>query len=81
MTHSATKVIALLSAFAGRACLAGAIAIAALTQPLAPANAASAEERTPAGASLDFNEEDGTLYIVGRDQSGRDGGLSAQGAW
>jgi hypothetical protein len=63
MTDTATKVIALLSTFAGRACLAAAIAIVALTQPLAPANAASAEERTPAGASLDFNEEDGTLYI------------------
>jgi hypothetical protein len=63
MTDTATKVITLLSTFGGRACLAAAIAIAALTQPLAPANAASAEERTPAGASLDFNEEDGTLYI------------------
>ena len=63
MTDTATKIIALVSTFAGRACLAAAIAIAALTQPLAPANAASAEERTPAGAALDFNEEDGTLYI------------------
>jgi hypothetical protein len=61
MTDTAIKVIALLSTFAGRAGLAAAVAIAALT--LAPANAAPAEERTPAGASLDFNEEDGTLYI------------------
>jgi membrane-bound ClpP family serine protease len=63
MTDMAIKVIALLSTFAGRACLAAAVAIAALTPPLAPANAAPAEERTPAGASLHFNEEDSTLYI------------------
>src|SRR5262245_45485491 len=63
MTDTATKVITLLSAFAGRACLAAAVAIAALTQPLAPANAAPAEEQAPARASLDFNEEDATLYI------------------
>jgi hypothetical protein len=63
MTDMAIKVFALLSTFAGRACLAAAVAIAALTPPLAPANAAPAEERTPAGASLHFNEEDSTLYI------------------
>src|SRR5260221_11513394 len=63
MTDMAIKVIALLSPFAGRACLAAAVSIAALTPPLAPANAAPAEERTPAGASLPFNEEDSTLYI------------------
>jgi len=63
MTDMAIKVIALLSTFAGRACLAAAVAIAALTPPLAPADASPAEERTPAGASLHFNEEDSTLYI------------------
>jgi hypothetical protein len=46
-----------------RACLAAAVALAALAPPLAPANAASAEAPAPAGASLDFNEEDATLYI------------------
>jgi len=35
MTGTAIKVIALLSTFAGRACLAAAVAIAALTPPLA----------------------------------------------
>jgi hypothetical protein len=49
-------VIARLSTFAGRACLVAAIAVAALTPSLAPANAAPAEERALAGASLDFNE-------------------------
>jgi hypothetical protein len=51
-------------AFASRACLAAAVAVAvaALTLPVALANAARAEE-TPAGASLDFNKKDGTLYI------------------
>jgi hypothetical protein len=41
---------------AGRACLALAVAVAALTLPLEPANAAPAEEQSPTGASLDFNE-------------------------
>ena len=58
-----SRAIARLSTFAGRACLAGAVAVAALTPPLAPASAAPAEEQAPAGASLDFNEEDATLYI------------------
>ena len=80
MTDMATKVIALLSTFAGRARLAAAVAIAALTQLLAPANAAPAEARAPAGASLDFNEEDGTLYIDWSDRSWRNGGRSARGA-
>jgi hypothetical protein len=56
-------VVAWLSTFARRACLAAAVALAALAPPLAPANAASAEEQAAASASLDFNEEDATLYI------------------
>ena len=67
MTDAAIKVIALLSTFAGRACLAAAVAIAALTPPLAPANATPAEERTPAGASLHFNEA--RSISIGRHQS------------
>jgi hypothetical protein len=38
MTDTAIKVIALLSTFAGRACLAAAVAIAALTPPVLPEN-------------------------------------------
>jgi hypothetical protein len=48
--------------FAGGACLAAAIAVAVLTLLLASANAAPSEDQ-PAGASLEFNNEDGTLYI------------------
>jgi Clp protease len=44
--------------FAGGVCLAAAVAVAVLTLLLASANAAP-----PAGASLEFNKEDGTLYI------------------
>src|SRR5215470_5780927 len=47
----------------GGACLATAIAVAVLTLLLASANAAPGEERPVAGASLEFNKEDGTLYI------------------
>jgi hypothetical protein len=49
--------------FAGGACLAAAVAIATLTLLLASANAAPGEERPVAGSSLEFNKEDGTLYI------------------
>jgi hypothetical protein len=49
--------------FAGRACLAAAVAVAVLTLLLASANAAPGEERPVSSASLEFNEEDGTLYI------------------
>src|SRR5438034_2333446 len=50
------------TAFAGCACLAAAVAIAALT-PLVPANAAPGKEQAAANASLDFNKKNGTLYI------------------
>src|SRR5215475_8654936 len=49
--------------FAGGACLAAAVAVAVLTLLLASANAAAGEERPVAGASLEFDKEDGTLYI------------------
>src|SRR5262245_41536266 len=49
--------------FAGSACLAAAVAVAMLTLLLASANAAPGEERPVAGSSLEFNKEDGTLYI------------------
>ncbi len=49
--------------FAGGACLAAAVAVAVLTLLLAPANAALGEEQPAAGASLEFNKENGTLYI------------------
>src|SRR6266487_2976713 len=49
--------------FAGGACLAAAVAVAMLTLLLASANAAPGEERPVAGSSLEFNNEDGTLYI------------------
>jgi len=49
--------------FAGGAYLAAAVAVAVLTLLLASANAAPGEERPVASASLEFNEEDGTLYI------------------
>src|SRR5262245_66327810 len=42
---------------------AAAVAVAVLTLLLASANAAAGEERPVAGASLEFNKEDGTLYI------------------
>src|SRR5437868_2078526 len=48
--------------FAGGAYLAAAAAIAVLTL-LASANAAPSEEQAAAGASVEFNKEDGTLYI------------------
>jgi hypothetical protein len=53
--------MARLFTFAGRACLAAVVAIGALTLPVAAANAASDEEK--ASASLDFNENDGSLNI------------------
>src|SRR5215831_11257247 len=49
--------------FAGSACLAAAVAVAVLTLLVASANAAPGEERPVAGTSLEFNKEDGTLYI------------------
>jgi len=49
--------------FADCACLAAAVAVAMLTLLLASANAAPGEERPVAGSSLEFNKEDGTLYI------------------
>ena len=49
--------------FARVACLAAAVAVAVLTLLLASANAAPSEEQPAAGASLEFNKEDGTLYI------------------
>jgi hypothetical protein len=50
--------------FTGGACLAAAVAVAVLTLLLASANAAPGEQRRPvAGGSLEFNKEDGTLYI------------------
>jgi hypothetical protein len=54
--------------FAGGACLAAAVAVAMLTLLLASANAAPSEEQSAAGISLEFNREDGALYI---DLSGR----------
>jgi ATP-dependent protease ClpP protease subunit len=48
---------------AGGACLVAAVAVVVLTLLLASANAAPGEERPVAGASLEFNKEDGTLYI------------------
>ena len=49
---------------AGGACLAAAIAVSVLTLVLlASANAAPSEEQPAAGVSLEFNKEDGTLYI------------------
>jgi ATP-dependent protease ClpP protease subunit len=49
--------------FAGGAYLAAAAAIAVLTLLLASANAAPDEEQPAAGMSLEFNKEDGTLYV------------------
>jgi hypothetical protein len=49
--------------FANGAYLAAVAAIAVLTLLLAPANAARSEEQPAAGASVEFNKEDGTLYI------------------
>jgi hypothetical protein len=49
--------------FAGGACLVAAVAVVVLTLLLTSANAASGDERPVAGASLEFNKEDGTLYI------------------
>src|SRR5262249_25817185 len=48
---------------AGGACLAAAVAVVVRTLLLASANAAPGEERPAAGASLELNKEDGTLYI------------------
>ena len=50
-------------AFAGVVCLAAAVAVVALALPFVLSNAAPADERPPAGVSLDFDEKDGTLYI------------------
>jgi hypothetical protein len=49
--------------FAGGACLAAVVAVALLTLLLASANAAPGEEQSAAGISLEFNREDGALYI------------------
>src|SRR5262245_15497399 len=50
--------------FAGGACLATAVAVSVLTLLLlASANAAPSEGQPAAGVSLEFNKEDGTLYI------------------
>ena len=59
------QVIARPSTFAGRACLAAAVTVAALTLPLAPANAALGKEQGATNASHDFNKKDGapSLYI------------------
>jgi hypothetical protein len=56
-------VISRFFAFAGGACLAAAVAVVALALPFVLSNAAPAEEQSPAGVSLDFDEKDGTLYI------------------
>jgi ATP-dependent protease ClpP protease subunit len=48
----------------GGACLAAAVAVAVVTLLLlASANAAPSEEQSAAGISLEFNREDGALYI------------------
>ena len=60
--------------FAGGACLAAAVAVAMLTLLLASANAAPGEERPVADSSLEFNKEDGTLYIDWSGDRGRNGG-------
>jgi hypothetical protein len=62
-THNSGWVIPRFFTFAGGACLAAAVAVAMLTLLLASANAAPSEERPVAGSSLEFNKEDGTLYI------------------
>jgi hypothetical protein len=49
--------------FARGVCLAVAVAVAVLTLLLASANAAPSEEQPAADASVEFNKEDGTLYI------------------
>ena len=50
--------------FAGGACLAAALAVAVLTLlSLASAHAAPDEEQPAATVSLEFNKDDGTLYI------------------
>jgi hypothetical protein len=49
--------------FARGASLTAAVAVAVLTLLLAPANAVPGVEQPAAGASLEFNKEDGTLYI------------------
>ena len=52
-----------LSTFAGSACLAAALAMAALTLPSAAANATPDEEQAAASSSLEFNKKDDTLNI------------------
>ena len=49
--------------FSGGACLVAAVTVVVLTLLLASANAAPGEELPVAGASLEFNKEDGSLYI------------------
>jgi hypothetical protein len=49
--------------FARGASLTAAVAVAVLTLLLAPANAVPGVEQPAAGASLEFNKEDATLYI------------------
>jgi hypothetical protein len=54
-----------LSTFAGSACLAAAVAIAALTLPIAAANATPDEEQAAARSSLEFDKKDDTYRVVG----------------
>ena len=49
--------------FTGGACLAAAVAVAVLALLVASANAAPGEEQPAAGVSLEFDKEDGTLYV------------------
>src|SRR5262249_11473055 len=51
--------------FAGGAWLAAAVAVVALALPFVLSNAAPAEGQAPAGASLDYDKKNGTLYIEG----------------
>ena len=67
--------------FAGGACLAAALAVSVLTLLLlASANAATGEEQPAAGVSLEFNKEDGTLYIDLSGDRGRNGERCARSA-
>jgi hypothetical protein len=61
--HTLSGWVILFFAFAGGAWLAAAVVVVALALPFILSNAAPAEEQSPAGASLDFDENDGALYI------------------
>jgi hypothetical protein len=52
-----------LSTFAGSACLAAAVAIAAIILPVAAATATPDEEQAAARSSLEFDKKDDTLNI------------------